>query len=107
MSADLQVRNLFGNLPELVTPRLVLRKLTMEDAEDGFAYAREPEVVRYMTWEVHRTIEDTRKYLRDTLERYAAQQPASWAIVLKESGRMIGNGGFPRWAPEHARGELG
>ena len=42
-------------VPERIeTPRLILRKPMLEDAEEVFeAYASDPEVTRYLTWLTH------------------------------------------------------
>ena len=37
-------------MPPLTTPRLLLRRLTMRDAPDIFAYSRDPEVARHVLW---------------------------------------------------------
>lgn len=45
------------------TDRLVLRPLRMEDAESVFEYACDPEVTTYVTWDAHKTINDSRTYI--------------------------------------------
>src|SRR5581483_7984574 len=54
---------LFRNLPELTTPRLLLRKFKRADARDVFAYASDPEVTRYTPWEHHRDLKVTRQFV--------------------------------------------
>jgi len=39
-------RAFFGDLPTLRTERLILRKLSLDDAADMFGYAREPVMTR-------------------------------------------------------------
>ena len=85
---------LFTYMPELRTPRLLLRKLTMRDAPDIFRYSKDPEVARHVLWDPHRSIGDSRAYLRYILRRYRAHEPASWGIVHRETGRVIGTIGF-------------
>ena len=55
---------IFSRLPQLGTDRLILRRMTMADAQDIFAYSRDPEVSRYVLWDAHRSIHDSRAYLR-------------------------------------------
>jgi ribosomal-protein-alanine N-acetyltransferase len=102
------VGEVFGKLPALETERLVLRRVRLADAEDVFAYASDPEVTRYLSWETHRSVEDSREFLRSLLERYRKGEPASWGLVYKASGRFVGTGGFDAgvWT-EHARAEVG
>ena len=53
----------FKGTPQLETERLILRKLTLQDADDIFAYGSDPEVSRFMTWETHKSIEEARSFI--------------------------------------------
>ena len=81
-------------MSDLRTARLRLRKLTMRDAADIFRYSRDPEVARHVLWDPHRTIGESRSYIRYMLRRYRAHEPASWAIEWLDTGRVIGTIGF-------------
>ena len=99
------------DLPEqlltLQTPRLILRKLEITDAEDIFAYASDPQVATYTSWAAHQSIDDTYKYLNDfVFELYRSCQGMDWGIVAKESGKLIGTCGLYT-SLEHRRGTLG
>ncbi len=48
-------REFFREPPELMTERLLLRKMRPDDAGEIFAYASDPEVTRYMRWETLRS----------------------------------------------------
>lgn len=102
------LEEVFGKLPALETERLVLRRVRLGDAEDVFAYASDPGITRYLSWEAHRSVEDSREFLRSVLERCRRGEPAGWGLVYKASGRLVGTGGFDAgvW-PEHARAEVG
>lgn len=93
--------------PILQTPRLVLRKFALTDAEDVYAYACDPEVARYTSWNAHASLEESRAYIRFELARYAAGEPASWALMHRETGRVIGSGGFVKVAEAHRKAEIG
>ena len=95
------------NLPTLETERLILRKMTPNDAEAVFAYASDLEVTRYVIWDTHRTIEDSEGFLRSVVERYENAKAADWRIVYKRNGRFIGGCGIGGWEREHARAEMG
>ncbi|GAB6876810.1 GNAT family N-acetyltransferase [Thermaerobacter litoralis] len=97
----------FRNLPVLETPRLILRPLTLDDVDDVYAYASDPEVARYTTWEAHRSLEDSRTFVEAVVRAYRDDRNAPWAMVLRETGRVIGTVDFVAWAPQHARAELG
>ncbi len=99
------------DLPEqfltLQTPRLILRKLELSDAEDIFAYASDPQVAIYTSWAAHQSIDETYKYLNDfVFELYRSGKGMDWGIVEKASGKLIGTCGLYA-SPEHRRGTLG
>ncbi len=103
----MKIEDIYGDLPSLETDRLILRKLTLEDATDVFEYAREPDVARYLTWEPHRSIDDSKGFLNFMIERYKDNQVSDWGIVLKENNKLIGTVGFIRWSPDNFRAEVG
>jgi len=104
---DMKASELFRELPTLRTKRLVLRKLTMADAEAVYAYGRDPEVTKHVAFPTHRSIEDAKSFLRDTLKHYRRGEPASWAIVRKTDNRLIGAIGFIHYSEKDARIEAG
>jgi ribosomal-protein-alanine N-acetyltransferase len=99
--------DLFKNLPILETERLKLRKLNLRDAGDVFEYASVPDVSKYVSWESHRTIADTKSFLKHVLFQYDKGIPASWGIILKENEKLIGTGGFLWWSVDNSKAEIG
>ena len=97
----------FSALPVLETPRLILRPLTRKDAKDIFSFASDPEVARYVLWEPHRSIAETKAYIRYMLDLYRRGLPASWAVTLRESGRVIGTMGFMWFSEANSSAEVG
>ena len=102
MTAEGTIRD----VPAIETARLTLRKLRLDDAEDMFAYASDPEVARHTTWEAHRSIEDSRAFLTHMVARYDGDDPFAWAIVHRAERTMIGTIGLGDWSPAHRRAEL-
>ena len=100
-------RNLHLYMPTLETPRLQLRKLTMRDAADVYDYSRDPLVAEHVLWEAHRSIFDTRSYIRYMQRKYRMSEPASWGIVLKSTGRVVGTIGFMWIQQDNASAEVG
>lgn len=96
-----------GDLPTLETERLILRKMTPNDAGAVFAYASDPEVARYVLWETHRSIEDSRAFVELAVSRHESGGEPEWGIVYKGDHRFVGTCGIVSWEPEHARAELG
>ena len=89
------------------TPRLLIRKLSIADAEDIYAVSSNPNVSRYVLWDTHRSIMDSRAMIRAHLRSYRNEEPASLAIELKENGRVIGTIGFLWIDREHNSAEIG
>ena len=94
-------------MPDLQTPRLRLRKLAMHDAEDIFRYSRDTEVARHVLWDAHRTIGESRTYLRYMLRRYRQREAASWGIEYRATGRIIGTIGFMWIQSDNSAAEVG
>jgi ribosomal-protein-alanine N-acetyltransferase len=104
---ELQLSAVFADLPTLQTPRLILRRMTLDDAEAMFAYASDPQVTRNLAWETHRTLVDSLAFLQASLEQYRKGEVAPWGIVLVETGTLTGTIGYMDWDPRHARAEVG
>ena len=100
-------QNIFSHLPVLETDRLILRPLQMRDAQDLFAYAQDPQVSRHVLWDAHTSLSESRQFLRGAIRQYRKGQPGSFAITLKDSGRMIGTIGFMWINLEYRSGEVG
>lgn len=95
------------NFPDLRTPRLLLRRLRMEDADDIFAYASDAHVTPYLIWETHRSMDDTRDFLERTLQSYRDGGLPVWGIEHMADRKIIGTCGFAELALGHGRGEVG
>ena len=102
-----RLRTQFATLPVLETQRLILRRIGRRDAKDIFAYASDPEVARHVLWTPHSSIRDSRRYVRWMKRQYRNGDPSSFAIELKETGRMIGTIGFVSCSPEDGLVEVG
>lgn len=86
---------------------MVIRKLGVGDAADIFAISRNPAVSRYVLWDTHKSIIDSRSMIRGVQRAYRLGEPASLAIELKETGRVIGTISFIWIEYEHGSAELG
>ncbi len=95
------------DLPTLATERLLIRRLTMEDAQDMFEYAQDPEIAGLGLWLPQPTLEDSLQDLTETLEAYERGHYMSWAMELKAEGKMIGRIGLSAYSPRSRRAELG
>ena len=66
-------------------------------SEAGLAYMHEysikPEFYRYLEYEPHKTIEDTKQYLERLIKRSNSHSGHYWFIKLKEENKIIGTFG--------------
>lgn len=99
--------NIFSHMPELETERLLLRPLRVSDAPDMYDYAKRADVTKYLLWNPHPDLTYTRRYLEYLAGRYRLGQFYDWALISKESKRMIGTCGFVRFDCPHNRAEIG
>ena len=97
----------FYRLPTLETADQVIRRPVMKDAKDIFRYASDPEVARYVLWEPHRSLAETRSFVRYLRSRIRAGYPSSWVVALKSTGIVIGTIGFIWYSDENRSAELG
>lgn len=75
----------------LETERLILRPFEIEDAFDMFSgWASDPEVTKYLTWNHHTNIEETKKILSIWVDQYEKKERINFGIVLKEEDKLIG-----------------
>jgi RimJ/RimL family protein N-acetyltransferase len=73
------------------TARLRLRKVESSDAEAIHRqYARDPEVTRYVSWRAHRSLNETREYVRMCLLAWDVGNAYHWAIERSEDKQVIG-----------------
>jgi len=79
--------------PILETDRLILRPFCMEDARDVFqCWESDPDVAKYMFWESHNDINKTIDWVKKELSKINADDWYRWAILLKETGELLGTG---------------
>lgn len=75
----------------LETPRLILRPLSVDDAEAVFVWTGDPVVNRFMPYPVYTNVGDVRKWL-ETLKDEEGEH--TFGIVRKEDGLLIGSCGI-------------
>ncbi|WP_454192598.1 GNAT family N-acetyltransferase [Paenibacillus sp. Marseille-Q7038] len=97
-----------GNLPELHTERLWLRKLQKQDSRAIFQVWSDPVVTKYMNIESMHSEEDAEEMIELLDECSQNEEGFRWAIIEKSSGKIIGSCGFNHWQLKGAfRGEIG
>lgn len=75
----------------LETERLILRRFTIDDTEAVYNnWTSDSEVSKYMRWEYHKNINETRLKINDWLDRYNKNNFYQWAITIKGTEEPIG-----------------
>jgi ribosomal-protein-alanine N-acetyltransferase len=98
---------LYPDLPTLESDRLMLRKMSLEDAPDLFEYASDSQVAQYTTWTPHKSLEDSQIFLNSILAKYQNHESYDWGIIHKGDGKLIGTCGFVNWVSPHHHAEIG
>jgi [ribosomal protein S5]-alanine N-acetyltransferase len=93
--------------PIIETNRLMLRKVTTEDANDMFTYLSDKDVMKHMGLEPFQTINDVYDEINWYQTIYLEGTGMRWGIMLKDSGKIIGSCGFLNMKTKHHRAEVG
>lgn len=70
---------------KLKTNRLNLRILQESDAEQMWPYVSNPDLPKYMSWEAHTDIEQTRKFRRESADDLKQGTKITWGIFKVHS----------------------
>jgi len=98
----------FSPFPELVTDRLLLRKMTMDDAGSVFELRSNPQVMKYISRPLAKTIEDAQAWVQLIIDALEKNEGITWCICLKEQpDAHVGTIGFWRMQKENYRAEIG
>lgn len=73
----------------ITTERLILRKFTVDDANDMFIWASNPEVVKYLSYSPHTSPQATADLLKGWVNGYNSNKVYNWAIEL--NGTVVGS----------------
>jgi ribosomal-protein-alanine N-acetyltransferase len=106
-SRTVQRVDFYRNLPRLETERLVLRRLTVEDADDYFEFASDSEVTRFLRWGPHPNKEHTLGYLQGVLDEYSKGEDGPWGIELKTPSKVIGIVHLMQLDTHHKKAQIG
>ncbi len=71
---------------QMESERILLRPISLQDAEDMYEYTSDEETTRYI-YAPHKDLEQT----KNVIANYFVKEPiGKYAIVLKESNKMVG-----------------
>lgn len=103
----MDLRALFTPFPSLYTARLGLRQLRLDDLQDLYAYASDPEIDRFTPWTRYQSVADAQVDLNDYVLEYDRDGFGVWGIEHSVDRRLIGIINFSLPHRLHLRSELG
>ena len=99
--------SIFTKIPTLETDRLTMRKILPCDCADMYDYSRRPETSKFLLWSPHTNLRYTKKYRSYVQTADRNENFYDFALVDKESGRMIGTCGFTGFDLQNNSAEIG
>jgi len=97
-----------GHGMRIETDRIVLREFQLSDLEDVHCYAKEMDVVKYMSWGPN-TEEDTISFIKDAIYKKDKEPRLVYemAIIDKVSNALVGGVGLYILSVDNKIGEIG
>ncbi|MDV2682869.1 GNAT family protein [Alkalihalophilus lindianensis] len=95
------------SFPMIETERLILRKVTVDDAESMMKYLSDPDVMEYMGLEPFKSIADVLGEISWYESILSNKTGIRWGITIKEEDKVIGSCGFLNIISKHYRTEIG
>jgi ribosomal-protein-alanine N-acetyltransferase len=91
----------------LNTERLILRAVTLNDAEDIYKMRTDKEVMKYVDRPLPKAISETEQWIQMINDEWIKNNLILWVINLKGSEHLIGTIGYWEMDKEHHRSEIG
>jgi ribosomal-protein-alanine N-acetyltransferase len=97
----------FSPFPQLITDRLLLRQLSLKDAEEIFALRSDEIVNKHLDRPKATSIEDAIAFINKINFAIDANQSIFWAICFKEEAQLIGTICLWNFSEEENKTEIG
>lgn len=94
----------FDPFPVLETERIILRRISIEDAEELFVLRTDKDVMKYIDRPRPQVVEGVYELINNMNDNEVRIQ---WAVALKATDKLIGTIGYHRIEKEHYRAEVG
>ncbi|MEB2298311.1 GNAT family N-acetyltransferase [Lysinibacillus xylanilyticus] len=91
--------------PVLKTARLTLRPISLNDLEAMFNYTSSENVARYVTWDPHKSLDETKVFVELVLNGYKQGNHLLWGIEYEQ--KLIGTIDFVSVNDQHKCAEIG
>lgn len=97
----------FTPFPTLITERLTLRQLTLNDAQDIFALRSDPDINKYLGRKPSKSVEDAINFIHIITENTQKNESIYWVITLTDSNTFAGTICLFDFSDEHLKCEIG
>jgi len=97
----------FRCFQKIETERLLIRRVYMSDAQDMYDYSRDENVAQHVLWHAHKSLRQSKEYIQFLQYKYSRGAAASYGIILRQSGKLIGTIGFMELRPDNASADIG
>ncbi|MEO6039390.1 MAG: GNAT family N-acetyltransferase [Saprospiraceae bacterium] len=97
----------FTPFPILITERLTIRQLLLNDAQNIFALRSDSEINKYLDRQPSKTVEDARNFINNVTEKIKKNESIYWAITLTESKIFVGTICLFEFLDKHNKCEIG
>ena len=91
----------------LITERLTLRQLLLNDAQNIFALRFDSEINKYLDRQPSKTIEDARNFINNVTENIKKNESIYWVVTLTESETFAGTICLFEFSDKHDKCEIG
>jgi ribosomal-protein-alanine N-acetyltransferase len=90
----------------LETPRLRLRRFTLDDVDDVWEYTGDPEVTRYLILDTQPNRREATKLLEKAIAAYESLDSPIWAVDYKLENKVVGGCSMRNWERASGRVEI-
>lgn len=97
----------FTPFPTIVTERLLLRSITVNDVNEIFFLRSNKELLTYLDKAPEKSVEETLAFIESIQKNIENNDSILWGISLKETGIIVGTICYWRIEKQHYRAEIG
>lgn len=97
----------FNPFPVIETERLLLRRVTNDDANAVFEIRSNPETMKFIPRPLLKNTDEALELIAEIDGKITTNTGINWAITLKDNPKLLGIIGYYRTQPENYRSEIG
>jgi len=76
---------------KIETNRLIIRVVIEDDCDSFFAFCKDKEVTKYLSFEPYKDVKETKKVIENMLYAYIHGNDVNYSIILKDNLSVIGS----------------